>query len=59
MNVNSVSDVQMTLLAKSLQSARENTAAVTSSEDTVMRAVVAQQNIALAAQAAGRVNTYA
>jgi hypothetical protein len=49
----------MTMISKSLDSARQQAAAVVAPEDAVMQAVAAQQNIALAAQAAGRVNTYA
>jgi hypothetical protein len=59
MNVNAVSDAQMTLLAKSLQAAREQATAITSPENAVMQAVAAQTNLAVAAQASGLVNTYA
>ena len=61
MNVNSAgtSDVQMVLLAKSLQAAREQSAAATSPENAVMQAAATQTNLAVAAQAAGLVNTYA
>lgn len=61
MNISSAgaSDVQMVLLAKSLQAAREQSAAATSPENAVMQAAATQTNLAVAAQAAGLVNTYA
>jgi hypothetical protein len=58
MNVNSVSDLQMTMLAKSLDSARQQATAVTSPENTVMQAAAAQQALAVATHSAGLVNTY-
>lgn len=48
----------MTMLAKSLDAAREQASAVTSPQNAVMQAAAAQTNLAVAAQAAGLVNTY-
>lgn len=59
MNIGSVNALQMTMLAKSLDAARRQATAVTSPENAVMQAVAAQTNLAVAAQAAGVVNTYA
>lgn len=59
MNVNSVSDLQMTMLAKTLDAARQQATAVTSPENVVMQAVAQQQALAVATHSAGLVNTYA
>ena len=61
MNISSVgpNDAQMVAAAKSVQAAREQSAAPTAPENVAKQVAATQTNVAVATQAAGLVNTYA